>query len=135
MTLPRWATPVTVGVAAAAASAVVAVVDPNAPGRYPLCPFRWVTGLDCPGCGALRAVHALTHGEFGMAADQNVVVVALLPVLVAGWVLWLARTSAGRPAPTLPPAAGYAVAVSLAVFWVARNLPWEPFAVLASGGA
>ena len=43
--------------------ALVAAVDPHTSGRYPTCPFHAVTGLWCPGCGGLRAVHDLTHGS------------------------------------------------------------------------
>lgn len=28
------------------------------------CPFKWLTGLDCPGCGFQRSVWALFQGEF-----------------------------------------------------------------------
>jgi len=31
---------------------------------YPLCFFKMTTGLDCPGCGSTRALHALLHGRF-----------------------------------------------------------------------
>ncbi|MEJ2068687.1 MAG: DUF2752 domain-containing protein, partial [Deltaproteobacteria bacterium] len=31
---------------------------------YPPCPFHLITGLYCPGCGSLRALHALFHGRF-----------------------------------------------------------------------
>ncbi|HEX8006255.1 MAG TPA: DUF2752 domain-containing protein, partial [Trebonia sp.] len=53
------------GVAAitVAATGYVAAVDPNAAGHYPLCPFLAVSGFYCPGCGTLRAVHALAHGD------------------------------------------------------------------------
>lgn len=30
-----------------------------------LCPFRWATGLSCPGCGMTRACVHLMHGAFG----------------------------------------------------------------------
>ena len=47
----------------AVALATLATVDPNQPGHYPTCPFLATTGFYCPGCGALRAVHDLLHGE------------------------------------------------------------------------
>lgn len=130
---PRWAAPAAVGVVAAAGCAVLAVVDPNAPGRYPLCPFRWVTGLDCPGCGSLRAVHALTDGQLAVALDHNVVTVALLPLLVGAWVVWIRRSWSGGPPPALPAPVGYGLAAVLAAFWVVRNLPWAPWSALGSG--
>lgn len=126
--------PTAVGLAALGGCAVLAAVDPSAPGRYPLCPFRWVTGLDCPGCGTLRAIHALTNGgQLAAALDHNVLTVVLLPVLMVAWVVWARHSWSGRPAPTLPAAAGYGIAAVLGAFWVLRNLPWAPWDTLASG--
>lgn len=123
--------PTLVGVGALGACVVVALVDPGAPGRYPLCPFRLVTGLDCPGCGTLRAVHALSDGRLLAAADHNLATVVLLPLLLLAWVRWLRgghASAAGGSAAT-----GYAVAAGLALFWVVRNLPWAPWSWLGSG--
>jgi hypothetical protein len=121
----RLALPAAVGAAAVAATAAVAMVDPNEAGHYPACPFLMVTGLFCPGCGTLRAVHALTHGDVGTAIDLNVLTVALLPVLVWAWFAWVRYRVGARPSmPTLTPTAGYAVAIAVPLFWVARNLPW-----------
>ena len=133
MITPRWAGPAAVGALAVAGCAVLAVVDPGRPGRYPLCPFRWATGLDCPGCGSLRAIHALTDGQLTAALDHNVVTVALIPVLLVVWIVWLRRSWSGRPAPALPVPVGYGTAIVLAAFWVVRNLPWAPWHTLGSG--
>lgn len=120
----RWLAPAALGAAGAAAVATVAVVDPNEVGHYPTCPFLATTGLFCPGCGTLRAVHALTRGDLAAAIDLNVLTVVLLPVLAVGWLLWLAHTLGRRPtAPDLPSWAGPAMAVVVPVFVVVRNLP------------
>lgn len=132
----RVVSPVGVGLAALGACAVVAVVDPNRAGVYPTCPFRLATGLDCPGCGTLRAVHALTRGDVALALDHNVLTVLLLPVLAWAWVGWLRhRRGSRREAPALPGWAGMAVAVGLAGFWLVRNLPFAATAWLASGAS
>src|SRR5262245_60026021 len=47
---PAWLTPVLVGGLALIGCVVLAVRDPNERGSYGLCPFKAVTGLDCPGC-------------------------------------------------------------------------------------
>lgn len=121
----RLALPAAVGAAALAAATTVAVIDPNEAGHYPTCPFLMLTGLQCPGCGTLRAVHALTRGDVLTAIDLNVLTVAMLPVLVWAWFAWFRYRAGARPAmPTLTPTAGYAVAIAVPVFWVARNLPW-----------
>lgn len=121
----RFALPAAVGAAAVAAATTVAMVDPNEAGHYPTCPFLAVTGLFCPGCGTLRAVHALTHGDLATAVDLNVLTVVMLPVLVWAWFAWVRYRAGARPAmPALTPTAGYAVAIAVPLFWVARNLPW-----------
>ena len=37
--------------------------SPHQPGHYPPCPVAALTGLHCPGCGTLRGLHALLHGD------------------------------------------------------------------------
>ena len=120
-----WFGPVAVGAASVAATATVALVDPNEAGHYPTCPFLAMTGWSCPGCGTLRAVHALTRGDLVGAIDLNVLTVAVLPVLVAGWIGWL-RFGLGRRStmPDLPTWAAPLLAVVVPVFWLVRNLPF-----------
>jgi hypothetical protein len=117
--------PVAAAVAAAAGFAVVAVVDPNEPGNYPPCPLYALTGLYCPGCGALRAAHALAHADVGAALGLNALLVALIPVAAAVWARWAVRSWQGRPiaikAP--PPAIVWAFLILVISYGVIRNLP------------
>ena len=39
--------------------------------RAPLCPFRILTGLPCPGCGLTHAFCEISHGHFEMAWQAN----------------------------------------------------------------
>jgi hypothetical protein len=105
-----------------AATAVVAVVDPNTT-HVPLCPFHAATGWWCPLCGGLRAVYALTHGHLSTALHDNLLFVLMSPVLVALWADWAYRTSAGRPTRRLPRAAWPVLAGVAVVFTVLRNMP------------
>ena len=71
--------------AAAAGCAYVAVADPNSTASwYPQCPFKALTGLDCPGCGVTRALHALLTGHPLRALDHN----ALVAVAVVLGLVW-----------------------------------------------
>lgn len=131
-----WVSPVTTGLVVAGATVVLAVGDPNTT-HIPLCPFRAVTGLDCPFCGSLRAVHSLAHGDVVSAASHNLLFTLAAPLLVVGWVAWLAA-SLGHPLRWPPPlprplprAAAVAFWAAVAVFAVARNLP--SLSWLASG--
>jgi hypothetical protein len=122
-TRTAWAAPVGALAAGAVAVAVVATIDPEQPGHYPTCPFLSVTGWWCPGCGSLRAVHALAHGDVATAVDRNVLLVLTLPVLLVAWTAWLRRTITGRAQRALPLAALWTGLAIVGAFWVLRNVP------------
>jgi|SRR5699024_5347583 len=45
------------------------------------CPFKYVTGLDCPGCGMTRASLAILDGNFYQAFRWNMLVFILAPLI------------------------------------------------------
>jgi hypothetical protein len=69
--------------AATAATAILFFFNPTQYGFYPVCYFHAVTGLNCPGCGSLRALHQLLHGHVAEAARLNLLLLLSLPCL--GW--------------------------------------------------
>ncbi len=116
--------PVAALAAAGVVAAVLHVVDPNQPGHYPTDPLLALTGWWCPGCGSLRALHALTDGDLGTALARNPLALAMFGVLGGMWVRWAARAWTGRPRTLLaPPWVLWAFLALVLVFWVARNLP------------
>ena len=103
-------------------SAYIGLVDPHQPDSFfPICPFRLLTGLNCPGCGALRMIHDVLHGDLAAAINDNVLLLVGFPLL-AGWILL--RRRGGRSPLTLPAAA--AVLITLLAWTVVRNLPGFP---------
>lgn len=107
------------------AFAYVGAVDPNQPGHYPPCPLFRLTGIYCPGCGGLRAAHAVAHGDIAAALGLNALAVVGFALFLAGWTVWLYRSARGRPFEITPRRGqGWAVAVVLAVFMIIRNLPF-----------
>jgi uncharacterized protein DUF2752 len=111
----------------------LALVDPS---HGPtLCPFKAVTGLDCPGCGGTRAAHQLFTGHLGAAVDLNVLAVLALPFLL--WGVFVSLTAMlGGPrwrAVSLSPAWTRVALVVVVAFWVLRNLPVAPFSWLGTG--
>lgn len=48
----------------------------------PKCPFYWLTGWECPGCGSQRAIHQLLHLNFKAAFYYNPFLVISLPYVV-----------------------------------------------------
>ncbi len=99
---------------------------------YPRCAFFALTGLECPGCGGLRAAHYLLHGELGTAFRYNPLLVTLLPVtLFAGMVYWLGRKHNWAVVTRFQNTSWLWILVAaVVVFGVARNLPFGPLAHL-----
>lgn len=116
-----------------AACLVLAIRDPNVGGSYGVCPFRALTGLDCPGCGLLRGAHAGLNGDLTGALDHNVLWVALAPLLVLAYARWVAHGFGWTwRTPTVPGWLPIAVGGVVVAFWIARNLG-GPLEYLASG--
>lgn len=102
---------------------VLFLFNPARHGFYPFCVFYKTTGLLCPGCGSLRALHHLLHGDLLGALRLNALFVLALPF--AGWFgLRLMREALGRPVTNLNirPAWVWGAFALLVVFSVARNL-------------
>ena len=100
----------------------VGVVDPHRPGSlFPPCPFKLLTGWNCPACGGLRMTHDLLHGDLAAAVVDTVFLLIGLPVLI-GWALL--RRRQGQPAFT---STILVLVVTAVVGWtVIRNLPGFP---------
>src|SRR5690348_11769718 len=101
--------------------------DPHQPGSWGFCPWLVLTGLDCPGCGGLRAVNDLTNGDLVGAASSNLLVVCAIPVAGALCVRWVRNAWRGIPSLTDPRRAlGWCAALLVlsVAFAVVRNLPF-----------
>jgi len=123
--LPALRRPALALAAAVVVLAAVGTVDPNVPGRYPTCPFLALTGHWCPGCGSLRALHALAHGDLATAVSRNVLLVAAVPLLAWLWLRWAGRAWRGVPRRALAqPVLVWLLLVLVLGFWVLRNLPF-----------
>jgi len=55
--------------------------NPSVSVIFPPCPTEALTHYYCPGCGSLRAMHALLHGDIKEAFSQNLMAVIFLPIL------------------------------------------------------
>lgn len=56
--------------------------DPTSNVLFPKCPFLWLTGLRCPGCGSQRALHSLLHMDVVSAFRYNAFLVLSLSVVL-----------------------------------------------------
>jgi hypothetical protein len=106
----------------AGALAYTGLVDPHVRGSiFPPCPFKLLTGWNCPACGGLRMTHDLLHANLSAAVVDNVFLLVGIPTLLA-WVL--GRRRAGKPVVTRT--ASIVMIVATIVWTVVRNLPGFP---------
>ena len=114
---------------------VLRFFDPATSGVFPPCPFHYLTGLYCPGCGSLRAIHQLLHGNLQAAWAMNPLTVLLLPFVGYGLAAEAVLHIWGRRLTRwiLPGAWIQVLCGIIVLFGVARNLPVYPFHLLAPG--
>jgi hypothetical protein len=126
-TASRWervAAPVLAIGGLTAATVALHVRDPHEQYSWGVCPSA-ALGFWCPGCGGLRAVNDLTHGDVGAALSCNLLLVLAMPFAVVALGLWAADRWRGTP-PTVPwrrlKPLGPALLVVVIAFAVVRNL-------------
>lgn len=85
----------------AAVLLVIALVyytlDPASSNLFPSCPFYYLTGYKCPGCGSQRAAHALLHLDFRNAMKANPLLVPSIPYIILGLLFDYTRLSDKYP--------------------------------------
>jgi hypothetical protein len=92
---------------------------------FPKCPFKQLTGFQCPGCGSQRAVHHLLNIEIKEAFFLNPLLLFSIPYILLGFIFeksslndkWLRirKTMYG------PTAMRFTLLIVL-IFWVGRNV-------------
>jgi hypothetical protein len=92
---------------------------------YPECLIYEFLHLQCPGCGATRALAALLGGHVSEAMHLNGFATILLPIAVIGGVRWYCRFVRREfdHWPQMPRAVIYATLAAAMIFTVVRNLP------------
>lgn len=110
----------------AATSAAVFIYmrfDPEESVLFPRCIFHELTGLDCPGCGSQRAIHALLNFDLKAAFESNALMVISIPFLALLVFAWLMRSRMPRlykrlgSAPVI-----WTVFGIIVLWWVLRNV-------------
>ena len=114
-------------VAIVTGAAVIFLFNPAHHTFYPRCLLKALTGLNCPGCGGLRATHQLLHGHVREAVKLNALFVLSLPIVT----FFIARGGmerwTGRKWPRLF-STGTALWLGAAIviaYGVLRNFPWR----------
>lgn len=91
----------------------------------PKCPLKILTGYDCPGCGATRAMHAALHGDFISAIHYNLFLIAgigyAMLAAVATWLPFVSKRKRIRSL-ILGPASGWIYITLFFAWWIVRNI-------------
>lgn len=115
------------------AAIILYYFNPAGSQLYPSSPFRTLTGLYCPGCGSLRAVHQLLHGHLFAALDLNPLMVLTTPYLIYSFISYTSPVILGQQISQIyvKPAWIWLFLKVVLVYWVLRNIPFPPFNWLA----
>lgn len=114
-----------------AVAMVLFFCDPARVPIYPVCFFHRVTGLDCPGCGSLRALHELLHGNLAAALHFNAFLVLSLPVFAWLGFRFSAPGMKNEPVPAFRPVWLWLYLSAFLTFGILRDLPVPLFAAFA----
>ena len=96
---------------------------------YPPCPFNWLTGWHCAGCGTTRGVAAMLGGDLlGLWRNNPAAMIALPFVIYSGGDL-LSKAFRSRTIPILKPPAGFLTV--LVVLTIAYTVLRNYFPILA----
>jgi hypothetical protein len=112
-----------------AGAAYLFFFEPGKSGFFPGCPFRFLTGFTCPGCGTTRALHQILHGHIYTAFTLNPLLLLSRPLLLIALLRYSVIVMRGGiprgnalPAPYI-----YAIFFVILSFWIFRNTPLYPF--------
>lgn len=100
--------------------------NPNESALFPKCPFKVISGLDCPGCGSQRALHYLINFEILQAFKSNPLLVISIPYILLGFIFELIEKPTQKILKWRKRLFGNnAILIILTViigFWILRNL-------------
>jgi hypothetical protein len=114
----------------AGAATYLFLFDPAKGIGYPSCPFRMLTGWQCPGCGTTRALHQLLHGHPVNAFELNPLLIVALPLLAFALFTYTRSAISNKNIASgiFPAKYSWVIFGVIITFWIFRNTPMYPFA-------
>ncbi|SEK22701.1 Protein of unknown function [Aquimarina amphilecti] len=97
------------------------------------CPFHYLTGYHCPGCGSQRAIHDLLHGRIDEVLSHNLMFLVLFSFLIIKLYYFSAKLFLKKEVVDISHNKYYTYGILIFVifFWALRNIPFYPFKILA----
>jgi hypothetical protein len=116
-------------------AALFFVLDPAEHILFPRCIFNTITGYYCPGCGSQRAIHSLLHFNLTGVVSYNALFIPAFLLIFYHYLHPILNNLFGSKLPNIFyfKSTPWIIFGFIIVFWVARNLPFFPFSVLAPG--
>lgn len=113
----------------ACGSLLLLLFNPTTAGFFPTCPFRALTGFQCPGCGSTRACYQLVHLHPIAAFKLNPLFMLTLPFIIYGLLGFTKSAITGKPQRRvlIPSIYLWGWLALMIFFWIFRNTPWYPF--------
>lgn len=110
-------------------------LDPTKHEIFPRCLFHSLIGGYCPGCGSQRALHNLLHFNIVQVIHYNFLFLPAAGLIFYHYIHPLLNRIFNWKLPDLfyRKNTPWIILVVVLVFWIARNLPWYPFTILAPG--
>ena len=111
------------------------VLDPTKHVIFPKCMFHSLTGAYCPGCGSQRALHSLVHLDFTGVISYNFLFLPAALILIYHYSRPFLNRTFNWKLPNIfyLKNTPWVILTIVVIFWIARNLPWYPFNILAPG--
>ncbi len=108
-------------------------INPSTSSFFPSCPVYTITGLYCPGCGSLRALHQLFHGNISNAFGFNPLMVIALPFIAYSFLSYILDGITGKTLPKIFIPAFYIWLILgiILLFGILRNIRIYPIILLA----
>ena len=108
-------------------------INPSNVDFLPKCPLYLTTGIYCPGCGSQRATHHLLNFNFLGVLHQNILYIFGLLILAYHSIIeginFIFKKNIYNY--IYHPKTPIVILIIVILFWVLRNIPYEPFNWLA----
>ena len=101
--------------------------NPETSSIYQPCPFYYLTGLYCPGCGSARSLHQLTRGNIIKAFAFNPLMIISLPFLIYAFISYNFLIIRGTSLPFIYNIPAKIFLYIILIYWLFRNIPFSLF--------